>query len=428
MNICSGIIDLNNGRDFMGNRIIFHIDANSAYLSWEAAYRLQHGERVDLRNIPSIVGGDQSKRHGIVLARSIPAKKYGILTGESIYSAKQKCPNLFIVPPNYERYMKASNSMVELLNEYSPLIQRYSIDEVFLDYSNEENYLDTAYEIKDRIEKELGFTVNIGVGPNKLLAKMASDFKKPNRVHTLFTYQIKDKMWPLPVEELFMVGSKTKAKLNGRGIFTIGELAKLDRDYIYSWLKKPGITIYNYANGIENSPVKNTPPPVKSIGNSTTTSFDVDNKNEAYMILLAISEMIGMRIRDMEQRGSVVSVGLRDCKFYSYSHQRKLDISTDTTNTIYKVSKKLFDEMWQGEPIRSFSISISQLSSNDFFQLSLMEEYNKKEEILDKVIDKLRYKYGYDSIVRSCFLHSGIQPIIGGVVMEEEYPMMSSIF
>ncbi len=410
----------------MENRIIFHLDANSAYLSWEAASRLQYGEKTDLRVIPSIVGGDQSKRQGIVLARSIPAKKYGIFTGESIYSAKQKCPNLVVIPPNYERYMKASNSMVELLEEYSPIIQRYSIDEVFLDYSNEEDYLNTAYEIKDRIKNELGFTVNIGIGPNKLLAKMASDFEKPNKVHTLFTNEIQNKMWPLPVEELFMIGSKTKAKLNGRGIFTIGELAKLDREYIYSWLKKPGLTIWNYANGIEDSPVKNIPPPVKSIGNSTTTSFDVDNKKEAHMILLAISEMIGMRIRSIKQQGSVVSVGLKDYKFYSYSHQKKLDIPTDSTNTIYKTSRKLFDKMWKGEPIRSFSISVSQLSSNDFFQLSLMEEYNKKEEILDNTIDKLRYKYGYDTVIRSCFLHSGIEPIIGGVVMEEEYPMMGN--
>ena len=225
----------------MQNRIIFHIDVNSAYLSWEAAYRLQHGSEIDLREIPSIVGGDQEKRHGIVLAKSIPAKKYNIATGESVYSALQKCPELIIVSPNYERYINASNAMMNILKEYSPNIQRYSIDEAFLDYSNEEkHWIDTSYEIKDRIKNELGFTVNIGVSSNKLLAKMASDFKKPDNVHSLFPYEIKDKMWPLPVEELFMVGSRTKTKLNNRGIFTIGELANLDKDYIYSWLKKPG--------------------------------------------------------------------------------------------------------------------------------------------------------------------------------------------
>lgn len=413
----------------MKKRIIFHIDVNSAYLSWEAVYRLQHGAAIDLRDIPSIVGGDESKRHGIVLARSIPAKKFGILTGETIYSARQKCPNLTIVPPNYERYMKASNSMIKLLEGYSPYVQRYSIDEVFMDYSynSEKNFLDTAYEIKERIREELGFTVNIGIGPNKLLAKMASDFKKPNRVHTLFHDEIENKMWPLPVDELFMVGPRTKAKLNKRGIFTIGELAKLDREYIYSWLKKPGLVVWEYANGIENSPVRNTPLPIKSIGNSTTTSYDVDNRRESHMFLLALSEMVGMRVRNLEQCGRVISVSLKNDKFYSYSHQRKLSIATDSTNVIYRTAKKLFDEMWQGEPIRRFSVSISEFYSNEFQQLSLLEDYNEKEEILDKTIDKIRNKYGYNSIIRSCFLHSGVRPIIGGVVAEEDYPMMSSL-
>ncbi len=413
----------------MEEKIIFHIDVNSAYLSWEAVYRLQHGEKIDLRKIPSIVGGDESKRHGIVLAKSIPAKEYGILTGESVYSARQKCPNLTIVPPNYEIYMKASNSMMDLLREYSPYVQRYSIDEAFIDYSchRENHYLDVAYQIKERIKDELGFTVNIGIGPNKLLAKMASDLKKPDRVHTLFYHEIKDKMWPLPVEKLFMVGSKTKRKLNGRGIFTIGELAQLDPDYIYSWLKKPGLLIWNYANGRENSPVKNSSPPVKSIGNSTTTSFDVDNKREAHMFLLAISEMVGMRIRELDLMGDVISLSLKNHQFYSYSHQKKLDIPTDSTNTIYNISKKLFDEMWTGEPIRRFSISISGLCSNDFCQLSLLEEYKERDKALDRTIDRIRYKYGYNSLIRSCFLHSGIKPIIGGVVAEEDYPMMSSI-
>lgn len=415
------------GGILMKHRIIFHIDVNSAYLSWEATYRLQHGEVIDLRDIPSIVGGDESKRHGIVLAKSIPTKKYGILTGESLYSARQKCPNLTIVPPNYEMYMKASNSMIDLLKEYSPYIQRYSIDEVFMDYSynRETNFLDTAYEIKERIKKELGFTVNIGIGPNKLLAKMASDFEKPDKVHTLFHYEIRDKMWPLPISKLFMIGPRTKKKLNKRGIFTIGELAKLDKDYIYAWLKKPGILIWEYANGMENSHVRNGSLPIKSIGNSTTTAYDVDNKRESHMFLLALSEMVGMRIRNLEQCGKVISVSLKNNQFYSYSHQRKLNLPTDSTNVIYKTVKQLFDEMWQGEPIRRFSISISELYSNDFQQLSLLEDYSEKDKILDRTIDKIRNKYGYNSIIRSCFLHSGIKPIIGGVVTETDYPMMS---
>ncbi|MDY0236044.1 MAG: DNA polymerase IV [Gudongella sp.] len=410
------------------SRIVFHIDVNSAYLSWEASSNLQMGSNIDLRDIPSIVGGDKEKRHGIVLAKSIPAKKYNIQTGESIYSALKKCPSLVIVPPHYERYMKASNAMVEFLNAYSPKIQRYSIDEVFMDYSHMDRpFMETAEEIRTNIKKELGFTVNIGIGPNKLLAKVASDFEKPDRIHTLFKDEIYEKMWPLPVEELFMVGSRTKKKLNDRGIFTIGQLANLDKGYIYSWLKKPGILIWEYANGIEETPVRIDSCPVKSVGNSTTLPFDVETKEEAYKVLLGISEMIGLRSRDLKMCGYVVSISIKNYLFFSYSHQKKLNVPTDSTNKIYYTAKKLFDDMWQKEPIRHFSINLSELVSSEFFQLSFLEPLDKKNSTLDKTIDKLRLKFGQNSIQRSCFLYSGIDPIIGGVVAEESYPMMSSI-
>lgn len=412
----------------MSDRIIFHIDANSAYLSWEAAYRLQHGEKIDLREIPSVVGGDEKKRHGIILAKSIPAKKYGIITGESLYSAKNKCPNLTIVSPTYGLYVKCSDAMVDLLNEYSPSIQRYSIDEVFLDYTyGNMNYMKAAIEMKERIKNELGFTVNIGIGPNKLLAKVASDFKKPDMIHTLFYEEIQEKMWPLPVGNLFMVGSRTRTKLNSRGIYTIGDLANQDVDYLYSWLKSHGLLIWNYAHGIENSPVRVQSVPVKSVGNSTTTSFDVDTKKEACMILLSLSEMVSMRLRELDKCANVISISLKSDDFFSYSHQRKLEIPTDITNTIYGTAVELFEEMWSGEAIRRFSIELSELCSNDFFQLSLFEKDRKKERNLDSTIDKIRCKYGYNSVFRSCFLYSGIKPITGGVVMEEEYPMMSSL-
>lgn len=413
----------------MVERIIFHIDANSAYLSWEAVYRLQYGEKVDLRQIPSAIGGDEKSRHGIVLARSIPAKKYKINTGETLYSAREKCPNLVIVPPRYKLYIKASNAMINLLKEYSPLVQRYSIDEAFIDYSHNKNknYREVAYEIKERIKKELGFTVNIGIGPNKLLAKMASEFEKPDKIHTLFKEEIPKKMWPLPVEELFMVGSRTKEKLNSRGIFTIGQLAKQSPEYMDSWLKKPGLLIWKYSHGIEESPVRNEELPIKSIGNSTTTSFDVDNKREAYLFLLSLSETVGMRLREINICGQVISIFLKDHNFYSYSHQIKLDTPTNSTNTIYKTAIKLFDKVWDEEPIRLFSVRVSELCSNDFYQLSIFNKEREKEKNLDKTIDKIRNKYGNTSIIRSSFLYSGIKPLTGGVIMEEEYPMMSSL-
>lgn len=411
----------------MNDRIVFHIDVNSAYLSWEAAYNLQMGSNLDLREVPSIVGGDQEKRHGIVLAKSIPAKKYGIKTGESVYSALEKCPQLIVVEPHYTRYMKASKAMVDFLYDYSPCIQRYSIDEVFLDYSNGNlPYMEAAVKMKEGIKKELGFTVNIGIGSNKLLAKMASDFTKPDRIHTLFYDEIEEKMWPLPVEDLFMIGHRTKKKLNSRGIFTIGELARLDRDYIYSWLKKPGILIWEYANGIENSDVRADKSKVKSVGNSTTLPFDVTSRDEALKVLLGISEMVGMRLRELNMKSQVISVSLKTSEFFSYSHQKKLYIPTSSTNTIYKMASALFDEMWDGNPLRCFSISLSSLLDENFIQLSLFEDFNEKDILLDKSIDNLRVKFGQDSIIRSSFLYSGIDPIIGGVVAEESYPMMSS--
>lgn len=410
--------------------IIFHIDVNSAYLSWEAAYKIKDGGMLDLRDIPAVIGGDEEKRHGIVLAKSIPAKSYGIKTGESLYLAKQKCPNLTIVPPNYMLYLESSNAMMSILEEYSPFVQQYSIDEAFLDYSfkRNENYLEIAFEIKEKIKRKLGFTVNIGIGDNKLLAKMASEFRKPDMIHTLFKKEIEEKMWPLDVGELFMVGRRTKEKLNGRGIFTIGELAKLDKDYIYNWLKKPGILIWQYANGIDTSLVRVDEPLIKSLSNSTTTPRDIDKKLEAELVLLGISEMLGMRIRALNMCGGVISVSLRDNRFIGYSMQRTLYIPTNCTDEIYNEAKDIFSNLWNKQPLRQFSICISQLMTSDLLQLSLLANPNHKKEVLDRTIDSIRNRFGYRSIIRSSFINSGIDPIIGGVIQEENYPMMSSRF
>lgn len=206
----------------MAKRYIFHVDANSAYLSWEAVYRLQHGDPLDLRTVPSVVGGDPITRHGIVLTKSIPAKKFKIETGETLYSALQKCPDLMIVRPNYGLYRQCSEAMVEILKEYSPLIQRFSVDECFVDFTGMEllsnNPVETAHELKDRIRDELGFTVNVGISTNRLLAKMAGELKKPDMVHTIFPEEVPTKMWPLPIEELFMVGRAPRQINYGLGV------------------------------------------------------------------------------------------------------------------------------------------------------------------------------------------------------------------
>lgn len=264
--------------DSYPKRIIFHIDVNSAYLSWTAVKQLQYGENeIDIRLIPSIIGGDGEARHGIVLAKSIPAKKYNIQTGESIAEALTKCSNLKIYQPDYNLYIRCSNAMVEMLNDYSSIIQRYSIDEVFMDVSHfKDKYMEKAYEIKLRIKEELGFSVNIGISHNKLLAKMVSDFKEKDSVHTLFENEIKDKMWPLKVRDLFMVGKATEAKLFKLNINTIGELAKYNLEFLKPIFKSYANIIHNYANGIESSEVRTSNYiDIKGVGNSTTTSMDI---------------------------------------------------------------------------------------------------------------------------------------------------------
>jgi len=414
------------------NRVIFHIDVNSAYLSWAASDRLQHGETLDIREIPSAVGGDPVSRHGIILAKSIPAKKFKIQTGETLYAALQKCPDLFIVSPQYDLYMRCSNALVSLLKEYTPDIQRFSVDECFLDFTGMENlyqdYLKLAYEIKDRIKKELGFTVSIGISNNKLLAKVASDIKKPDAFITLFPHEIKDKMWPLPVEDLFMVGRATLPKLHNLNIFTIGDLANYDLKLLKGKLKSHGVMIWNYANGIENSEVrKSNHINMKGIGNSTTIPFDVDNREEAHKVILSLCETVGMRLRNSQNCCSLVEVHFRTNEFYNCGRQRKIYYYTDSTKKISETAYELFDELWNGEPLRHIGVRVSELCTNDFCQVTLFEEKdNAKNSAIDKVVDSIRMKFGSKAIIRGTFLNSGIKPLMGGVE-EDDYQIMTSI-
>jgi DNA polymerase-4 len=274
-------------------RIIFHIDVNSAYLSWEALECLRKGSTVDLRTVPSIVAGDPSKRHGIVLAKSILAKKYGIVTGEPVFQAKKKCPNLVMVPPSHDVYARQSQAMTDLLLQYTPDIEKFSIDECFVDitglkliYGNDSIRL--AHQIKNNIRDELGFTVNVGISENKLLAKMASDFEKPDKVHTLFLDEIREKMWPLPVSKLYMVGKASLAKLNMMGIKTIGDLANTKVDILEQQLKKYGRMIWEYANGIDDSPVKSSEFEAKDLSNETTVSFDITDRETARLYIFIL--------------------------------------------------------------------------------------------------------------------------------------------
>lgn len=410
-------------------RIIFHIDVNSAYLSWTAASMLSLGKSsIDIRKIPSIIGGSIAERHGIVLAKSIPAKKYKINTGETVVSALNKCPNLKSYPPDYNLYMRCSNSMYQLLTEYSPLIQRYSIDEVFLDASHfKDNYMDMAVEIKDKIERELGFTVNIGISNNKLLAKMASDFPKKNSIHTLFPEEIKDKMWNLPVGDLFMVGRATEKKLKKININTIGELATYDYDILKSIFKSYASVLHSYANGIDYSEVRSKNYiEIKGIGNSTTLKKDAKDREYALKVLLSLVENVAMRLRQHGSLCSVIVVSIKDCDFLHYSHQKKLKTYIDTTIDIFKEVKEIFDEAWLGAPIRQLGVRVTDLCSNEFYQSSIFDDEINKKKAIDKTIDNIRRKYGSESIMRSTFINSDIKPLSGGNG-EEDYPMMGSV-
>ncbi|MGI5901913.1 MAG: DNA polymerase IV [Desulfitobacteriia bacterium] len=415
----------------MRRRVIFHIDANSAYLSWEAVRRLQRGEALDLRTVPAVIGGDPKTRQGIVLAKSIPTKKYGIKTGETIFSAKAKCPDLLIISPDYYLYKQCSTALGEAIKDYSPLVEQYSVDEYFLDYTGLEKAfgppLDAAYHLKEQIKDQLGFTVNIGISSNKLLAKMGSELKKPDQVHTLFPEEVSSKMWPLPVEKLFGVGKASSAKLRSRGIQTIGDLAKTDPYHLTLFLKSYGRLLWNFANGYDESPVRQKRRVlIKGIGNSTTLPFNIEDYKKAHLVLLSLAESVAARLRRAEYLAQLVSVSIRTRDFYSYSHQKKIFNPTDSTNDIYQIAVELFDEVWKGEPLRHLGLRVSELCTNSLIQPSLFDRDFEKRRAVDKTVDKIREQFGLQAVIRASFLQSRLKPITGGIIVDEEYPLLSA--
>lgn len=405
----------------MAETIIFHIDVNSAFLSWEACRRIQnHMEGPDLRSIAAVVGGNQETRHGIVLAKSLSAKRYGIQTGETLVSARQKCPALVIVPPDYELYVLYSRKLIELLRTLSPTVEQYSIDEAFVDFTGFETLygqpLIFAEELKNRIREELGFTVNIGVSTNKLLAKMASDFKKPDRVHSLFPWEIEEKMWGLPVGDLFYVGRKTEKKLQAMGIMTIGELAHTDKQLLQSVFKSHGLVIWNYANGYDMELVTDHQVANKGYGNSITLPQNVVDASAAKMVLLSLAETVGTRIRADKAYINVVSISMVYDDFNSITKQMTLLSATNLTDTIYQEACRLFDSVWNHAPIRQLGVHTSKATKEQDYQYTLFDGQNhEKLEKLDSAIDKIRARFGEDSVQRACFLRSDYQHMSGGL-------------
>lgn len=395
------------------DKVIFHVDVNSAFLSWEAVSRLEQGEEIDLREIPSAVAGDKNKRHGVILAKSIPAKKYGVKTGEPLVDALKKCPDLTLVPPHHSMYEEYSAKFIRILNDFSPCVEQCSIDEAYCDMTGMQNLfgtpLEAAHKLKDRVKRELGFTVNVGISTNRLLAKMASDFKKPDLVHTLYPEEIRDKMWILPVGELFSVGKSTVRILNTLGIYTIGDLARTDVNILRAHLKKHGEVIHSFANGIDTSIISQEEAKNKGYSNSTTISFDVEDESTAKMILLSLAENVAARLRKDDMIANVISVEICDTDFRHSSHQMTLLSPTHITDEIHKAACILFDELWDGSSIRLLGIQTTKIiSDSSERQMNLFGfETDEKKEKLDQAIDKIRNRFGNTAVQRASLVKQG---------------------
>ena len=406
----------------MGKRIIFHVDVNSAFLSWSAVYRLEElGETLDLRTVPSVVAGERDIRRSIVLAKSIPAKKFGVKTGEPLGMAREKCPGLYVVPPDYELYVTASRSFIRILREFSPLVEQYSIDEAWVDMTGTTELFGppvlAAEQMKNRIRDELGFTVNVGVSTNKLLAKMAGDFEKPDKVHTLFPGEIREKLWPLPVRELFSVGPATERKLRNLGISTVGQLAQADPALLRQKLHKPGLILWHFANGRGDDTLLAAPAENKSYGNSMTTPWDVTTAQEGKQVLLSLCETVATRLRRDGKRAALIGVCIRSTDFQTSGRQKKLETRTNVTEEIYRAACEVFDSLWDGQtPLRLLGVSVGKVSEVRELQCSIFDDDDPERlERMDAAVDAIREKYGEDAILRARLLGGVAGNMAGGL-------------
>lgn len=388
------------GGDSMKERLIFHIDVNNAFLSWSAVLLLKQGYKQDIRKIPSIIGGDESKRHGIVLAKSPIAKRFGVVTAETLYSAKKKCPTLQIFSPNYEWYYEKSRELMKYLSQYTPVMEQFSVDECFLDMTGTsylyKDYIKLAYFIKDDIKKKFGYTVNVGIGNNKLCAKMASDFEKPDKVHTLLKGEIKDKLWPLPVKELFMVGKKTALELQKLNIKTVKDLAESSDALLYRHFKNQSTYLKEAANGIDLSKVEARSSKHESISISETLPYDYEDEEKLKEVLFRQTEEVSRELRYKKQYTKTVAVIFKNNRFISYSAQAGLFNATDKTEEIYKTVKEVFENNWKEDPIRLIGVRLANLTEKREKQLSLFDENNEKAEDdkIQKTLDEINRKYG----------------------------------
>ena len=394
--------------------VIFHIDVNSAYLSWTAAEKLKNGAAQDLREIPSIIGGDKKSRHGVVLAKSVPAKKYGIRTGEPVANAFRKCPNLVMEPPDHKMYRQKSAMLMEYLRSFTTKIEQVSVDECYMDFteiaSQYASPVSAAFQIKDSIREKFGFTVNIGISSNKLLAKMASDFEKPDKVHTLFPEEVPLKMWPLPIGELFMAGRSSVEALKKLEIDTIGELANADLGLIELHLKSHGKMLWEFANGIDHSEVQPEQSEAKGVGNSTTLSEDAATVEEAMKVFYKLAKSVGARLRKAGQRAGMVSMEIKYYDFRTASHQKQLLKPTNEDQVLYETACQLFKEIWSGEPVRLLGIRTAKLSAESepeqmtLFDMELPQPPDEKHQRLNAAMEAIRKRYGNDAVKKASLM------------------------
>lgn len=381
-----------------------HIDVNNAFLSWTAVLLLKNGYKEDIRNTYAIIGGDEKSRHGIVLAKSTPAKKKGVVTAQTIGQAKRLCPNLKVYPPDYNWYKRMSDSLFNLISKYTPDIEKMSIDECFIDYTPVKhlygNELEFAYKLKNEVKNTLGFTVNIGIASNKICAKMASDLSKPDKVHTLFPNEIKTKMWPLPIDKLFGIGKRSAIKLKNLNIKTIGDLANYPENKLYKIFKNQSNDMIKSANGIGSDFVDSSLSEPKGIGNETTLKNNIYSKEELNPYLLALSENVTLRLRKQEKYAYVVVVTLKDKFFKRKSHQKKLVNATNITEEVYKTAVEILNEMDTEDGVRLIGVRLDNLTDTSNHQVSLFENIDKRDDntSLEKTVDNLKEKYGFKII------------------------------
>lgn len=385
-------------------RIILHIDVNSAFLSWSALKLLEEGYKKDIRNEISVIAGNPQKRHGVIVAASVPAKKIGIKPPINLYEARKIYKDLIVIKPDMYYYHKKSTQLMTLLKKLFDDVEQYSVDECFVDYTSYKKlYGDEvkfAYKLKDEIYKKFGFTVNVGIGNNKLSAKMASDFEKPNKVHTLYENEFKEKTWKLDISELFMAGKSACKTLRELNINTIGDLANSDVNMIVRHLKSHGKMLYEYANGIDNSEVNpNSYTDRKGIGFSRTLEIDTDNKDDIYKYLYDFSNWISYELRRKKVYATTLVVTIRNTEFKTYNHGHKYLNGINLTDDIYQKAIDLFNQTWKKEPIRLIGLRVTDFTESNHYQLSMFEENNiLKEDKTTKIVEDINNKFGKNII------------------------------